>query len=104
MNMQNPFQDISDRLERIENHLAALKREEPLNANPEEELPITISAASEITNLAVPTLYGLVHRRKIPSYRQGKRLYFLRSELLTWIKSSRRSTIDEMKENNGTSF
>jgi excisionase family DNA binding protein len=104
MNITNPFQEISDRLERIEHCLNELKREELSHADPEGELPISISDCASITNLAVPTLYGLVHRRKIPSYRQGKRLYFLRSEILAWIKAGRRATIREMLDDNGESF
>lgn len=104
MTITNPFQEISDRLERIEHYLNALKREEPPHANPEDELPITISDCASITNLAIPTIYGLVHRRRIPSYRQGKKLYFLRSEILAWIKDGRRATIQEMLDDDGKSI
>jgi excisionase family DNA binding protein len=104
MTITNPFQEISDRLERIEHSLNALKHEEPSHTDPGGELPITISEAATLTNLAVPTLYGLVHRRKIPSYRQGKRLYFLKSEILAWIKAGRRATIQEMLDDDGKSI
>jgi len=104
MNIQNPFEEIADRLQRIENCLLAMKKDAPVPPDPADEVPITISEAAALINLSVPTLYGLTHRRKIPSYRKGKRLYFLKSELLAWLKAGRRSTIDEMKEDNGKSI
>jgi len=98
--MNNPFESIDNRLSNIECLLLDIKHSDQSfnSANVEEDLPITISEASALTRLAVPTIYGLVHKRKIPSYRRGKRLYFLKSELLTWIKSGRQPTIQEIKE------
>ena len=94
----NPFEELADRLDRIENRLSALHHESKNFEDHDDDLPITIQEASELTKLAVPTIYGLVHKRKIPSYRRGKRLYFLKSELLAWIKAGRRSTIQELRE------
>jgi excisionase family DNA binding protein len=52
----------------------------------EVESPITIEQAARFTYKEVPTIYGLVHRRKIPFHKNGKRLYFFKSELVEWIK------------------
>lgn len=98
MNIQNPFEEIIDRLLRIENYLAAWKHDSQLISPPREELPVNISEASEVTGLAVKTIYGLSHQRIIPCHKRGKRLYFFRSELIAWIKSGRRQTIREIKE------
>lgn len=98
MALQNPFEELAERLKRIENHLTAMNHQSQEQGKQEDDLPITISEASKLTKLAVPTIYGLVHQRKIPSYRRGKRLYFLKSELLNWIKSGRQSTIQEIKK------
>lgn len=103
MNIQNPFEEIVNRLQRIEDSLAALNHKEHFDAAPEEEPPINISEVAIITDSAIPTVYGWVHRRKIPSYRQGKRLYFLKSEILAWIKAGRRATIQEMLNDDGKS-
>ena len=45
---------------------------------------------------AVPTIYGYVHRRTIPFHKQMKKLYFLKSEIDEWLRSGRRSTMEEM--------
>ena len=58
---------------------------------------LTIREAAEILKLSVPTLYGLVSRSQIPVSKKGKRLYFSRDELMSWIKSGRKSTTAEME-------
>ena len=52
--------------------------------------------ASKITGKAVPTIYDLVHKRLIPHSKQGKDLYFSRSELTEWIKQGKRKTHSEL--------
>jgi excisionase family DNA binding protein len=62
-----------------------------------EEL-FTISQAAKFLNLAVPTLYSKVSRKEIPVNKQGKRLYFYKSELEEWIKKGRKQTFNELRE------
>ncbi len=52
--------------------------------------------ASRITGKAVPTIYSLCHQRKIPHFKQGKDLYFRRSELLKFISDGKRKTQFEL--------
>jgi excisionase family DNA binding protein len=59
---------------------------------------VTIKQAAEILTLSIPSIYALVHRRAIPSYKQGKRLYFSRQELNAWISKGRRKTIEEIEQ------
>jgi excisionase family DNA binding protein len=58
---------------------------------PSEKL-LSIEEAAAFLNLSKPTLYGYVHRKQIPFLKKSKRLYFVESELLEWIKSSREET------------
>ncbi|MEJ7862370.1 MAG: helix-turn-helix domain-containing protein [Pyrinomonadaceae bacterium] len=55
-----------------------------------------IDLAVEITGKAKPTIYGLVHDRKIPHSKRGKQLYFSRRELTEWIKDGKRKTQSEI--------
>lgn len=41
------------------------------------------------------TVYGWVHHRQVPCHRRGKKLYFLKSEIDTWLKQGRRKTVTE---------
>lgn len=59
---------------------------------------LTITEAAKFLNLSVPTIYGKVSRREIPVNKQGKRLYFYKSELADWIKAGRKMTSSEIKQ------
>lgn len=94
----NPFQEIADRLSRIENILTTVsKQKEPATVNPNDKF-LRIQDAAEILKLSVPTLYGLVHFRTIPFFKRGKYLYFTREDLYNYLESGRRMNADEIKK------
>ena len=93
----NPFDLIDARLANIETLLIDLKFPTKQD-NPDREL-LTITQAGEVINLTVPTIYSLVSKKLIPHNKKGKRLYFLKSELLDWVKSGRKKTIAECEAN-----
>jgi len=84
---------LQDKLESIE-QLLLHQHEQPSG---HEEL-LTISNAAKFLNLSVPTIYSKVCRKEIPVNKRGKRLYFYRSELTEWIKSGRKKTAEEIRE------
>jgi excisionase family DNA binding protein len=59
---------------------------------------LTIKGAAKFLNLSVPTLYGKVSRREIPFMKRGKRLYFSREELTSYIKSGKVLSDREIEE------
>jgi len=59
----------------------------------------SIKQASTFLNLSISTIYGKVCRREIPVSKQGKKLYFNKTELLEWITSGRKSTLAEIANN-----
>ncbi|WP_431164729.1 helix-turn-helix domain-containing protein [Tenacibaculum halocynthiae] len=63
----------------------------------EEKIPIGIDEACKLIGKAKPTVYTLVRKRIIPSYKNGKKLYFFKEELLEWIENGRRKTLDEIE-------
>jgi excisionase family DNA binding protein len=84
---------MQEKLDNIEQLL--ISRQEQ---SPEQEELMPISKAAEFLDLAVPTVYSKVCRKEIPVNKRGKRLYFYRSELTEWIKSGRKKTADEIRE------
>jgi len=84
---------MQEKLDNIEQLL--ISRQE---RSPEQEELMSISKAAEFLDLAVPTVYSKVCRKEIPVNKRGKRLYFYRSELTEWIKSGRKKTADEIRE------
>ena len=56
----------------------------------EEDLFLNIEEAAKLIHLSKYTIYGLVHRNAICYYKRGRRLYFLKSEILDWLKNGKR--------------
>jgi hypothetical protein len=101
--MNNPFETIESRLDKIETLLISIKH----NPKPEttmgmDDLPIDINKASRIIGLTVPTIYGLVHRREIPVLKRRGKLMFIRQELIDWLKAGRKKTIEELRQSTMT--
>ena len=59
---------------------------------------LTITEAADFLNLAKPTIYGLVSQSKIPCMKKGKKLYFSRIELLSWLQEGKRKTVAELQD------
>lgn len=84
---------IQEKLDAIEDLLKIGKQE---NQAADEILNITQAAA--FLKLSVATIYGRVCRHQIPVYKQGKRLYFYKKELEEWIKSGRKKSFQEIRQ------
>ncbi len=67
-----------------------------IEAPHEEDKLLTIREAAEILHLSIPTVYGLVQRAEVPVCKRGKRLYFSKQELVSWIMSGRKKTVTEI--------
>lgn len=93
MASNNPFEEITARLEALAVDVRALKNR--VIEKPTDELG-TLDLAVTVTGLARRTIYKLTHRREIPHSRVGGRLYFRRSELERWIEVGRRPMASEI--------
>lgn len=65
---------------------------------PKGEEYLTISQASELLNLAKPTIYTLTCKHEIPFIKKGKKLYFRKSDLIEWLNSGRKLTRSEIEQ------
>jgi excisionase family DNA binding protein len=95
--MENPFEIINERLSSIENLLLEIHSKLEFSKNEEKDVMMDISEVSKHLNLAVPTIYSKVSSRELPSYKNGKRLYFSKKEIDEWMKSNKRKTHAEIK-------
>lgn len=48
---------------------------------------ITVDQTADFIKLAKPTIYGLIHRNKIPFHKSGKKVLFKKSELEDWLNN-----------------
>ena len=60
-----------------------------MSAQPKSEDFILIDAAAETVHLSIHRIRALAQTGRIPHYKPGKELLFLRSELIEWVKQSR---------------
>jgi excisionase family DNA binding protein len=58
------------------------------NRGPENDI-CTVKEAASLLKVTPPSLYGLVHRKEIPHFKKGRRLYFSKHELVEWVRAGR---------------
>ena len=60
--------------------------------------PIGIDQACKLLMKAKSTVYAMVHKKLIPCYKSGRKLYFYEHELLDWIAGGQKMSIAQTKE------
>lgn len=58
---------------------------------------LSIQQVAKFINMAVPTVYGLVHFKKIPHIKRGKRLIFEKKQIIEWLQSGRQKTMQDIQ-------
>ena len=97
--MHNPFESIDERLANIEKLLLEIKQSYQNivpQVDPDEIL--TVQGAAEFLNLAVSTIYSLSWKGEIPAMKRSKRLYFLKVDLVNYLKKGRSKTPEEIRQ------
>ncbi|MHA8101866.1 helix-turn-helix domain-containing protein [Aquirufa nivalisilvae] len=61
---------------------------------------LTVNEAAEYLDLKPAYIYHLTSKRMIPFCRPGRKLYFQKADLVSWIQNSRQSTVDELFSKN----
>lgn len=80
----------------------ALTQNQELNASfqvqKQESNPIEFldaGQAADFLHLAKQTLYTLTHKKKVPFYKNGKKILFKKHELQEWMDSGRQFQADD---------
>ena len=84
---------LQDKLDNIERLLLS-RSEVP---QPDADKLLTIKETAEFLHLTVPTIYLMVQRAEIPVCKRGKRLYFSKLEITSWIMAGRKKTTLELE-------
>lgn len=105
---QQTFEAMPQNMARLEEKVDALTEivtklsaEMARPAAPPTEDFIGTEEACEILHLSTSRIYALAQKGRIPFYKPGKSLLFLKSELLEWLKQSGRKgqpSIEEQME------
>ena len=97
----NPFQEIFNRLDKIESLLISIEQQRKQFIPPTEEwFDLNGLIAYLPSNPKSQTINDWVHKKLIPFHKTpgSKTLVFLRSEINEWMKSGRRKTQHEKSE------
>jgi excisionase family DNA binding protein len=91
--MENPFELILDRLNNIESLIKGLK----MQNQPAPIEIMNINQVAEYIGVAKTIIYKFTSCRMIPHFKQGKKIYFKKSELDEWITKNRVMTQEEIE-------
>jgi len=92
--MENPFELILARLDRIERAIERIKI--PVQNPPVNEL-MDIKEVVSYLKISSSAIYKLTASNGIPHYKNGKKVYFKKSEIDDWIFAKRIKTMDEIE-------
>ncbi|TKC00165.1 helix-turn-helix domain-containing protein [Pedobacter cryophilus] len=91
--MENPFETILIRLDRIENLIRELIGERTdIDINVDNDIVLDVKQASKYIHLSVSRVYKFTSEKEIPHYKKGKRLYFKKTELRDWLMTTKIKT------------
>ncbi len=94
--MKTIFDGYSDavfkKLDSIERRIISI---ESSGRNTDQDEIFTVSEVADFLDLAKQTVYQLVSRKAIPSFKRFGRRYFSRHEIEAWLMSSRHISTDE---------
>ena len=94
------FENLPKAVAHLTNEIAEIKsmvQNAKISEPKEKRIPIGIEDVCKIIGKAKPTIYTLVRQRKIPCYKNGKKLYLFEEELLEWISKGKKKTLLEIE-------
>ena len=100
-NRQLKFEDLPQAMFQVLGELKEIKDELKVIKEAGEEsskashVPVDIKRVSELTGLAVPTLYRYTSTGEIPCYKKGKSILFYEDEVMRWIRSGKCLSLDD---------
>ena len=96
---------LVQKVESLESSIQDIK-----NTSDKDEL-LDIEELAEFLGKSKVTVYRLKHDKKIPYIKQGNRIYFLKKDVMEWLKSNRRESkattlrdVEKMMAAKSTSF
>ncbi|PKP19450.1 MAG: hypothetical protein CVU05_11335 [Bacteroidetes bacterium HGW-Bacteroidetes-21] len=61
---------------------------------------MNVDEAAAYLKMAKQTVYSMVSRRLLPYFKRGKRVFFRKEELLSWLEKGRKYTKEEIQSDN----
>jgi excisionase family DNA binding protein len=69
----------------------------PLNGppRPDQEEYLSVKEAATFLKFSVNTMYNIIHEKRIPFMKSAKKCYFLKADLVKYLKEGRGKSLDE---------
>ncbi len=90
--MENPFEIILEKLDRIEEKLIRLEQ-----VKVDDDVLMDIDSLGKYINYKKTSIYGLVQKNKIPYIKRGK-LYFRKIDIDTWLNQGKKITKKDIQK------
>lgn len=87
---EGEFHQVDQIKVQFDDHFQASKPGAKINTQ------MSVDEVAEYLKLKRSGIYGLVHKRKIPHAKRGKRLYFDKHSIDEWIKNGKVDTDDDL--------
>ena len=89
------IQDLIIKVNNLELLIKLLTPQQPSTA---EDKLLTVKECAKFLNLKASTIYSKINRGELPYSKVGKRLYFSKAELTTYIKSGKVLSNDDIEQ------
>lgn len=94
----NPFTEIYEKLDALTLLVVELNRKvQGSSKTTATGLPMNVQQAADYLDMAKATVYVLTHKREIPHFKRGKRVFFYEEDLEKWLKEKRQKTAKEIQ-------
>lgn len=99
-NLPEAVKHLIKDVEEIKNLLLnqSVSKKPIINKEGAEKEFLNVEDVAKILGIEKGTVYNLTHKRQIPFFKRGGRIYFDRVEITEWIRNDRRKTIKELKD------
>ncbi|MBZ9786440.1 helix-turn-helix domain-containing protein [Psychroflexus sp. CAK57W] len=91
----HPVNDIQVKFENETGELTTSSKSSYSDATSNKHFDV--KGIAEFLGMKPSGIYGLVHKRKIPHIKKGKRLYFFKSEILDWLRNGNVDTDQDIQ-------
>jgi excisionase family DNA binding protein len=80
----------------VERAMRTVHQTEPID---KDDQLLTVDGAAELLDCTKPTIYQKTSKGELPFMKRGKKLYFLKKDLIDYLKAGRNKTNAEIASN-----
>jgi predicted DNA-binding transcriptional regulator AlpA len=97
-NLPQAVEMLIERLDQLNSYLVEFVK---LNNQPDnnDTTILNVEDTAQFLNLKPSTIYSKICKSELPHMKRGKRIYFLKEDLINYLKKGRKITQSELRNN-----